>query len=45
MRLLVAYPLALFYVAFGIMGVFSSRGSGAAAGVAAGLGAKVPGGS
>lgn len=28
MRLLVAYPLALFYVGFGIMGVFSSRGSG-----------------
>ncbi|KAK3682355.1 hypothetical protein B0T22DRAFT_494088 [Podospora appendiculata] len=27
MRLLVAYPLALFYVGFGIMGVFSSRGS------------------
>lgn len=34
MRLLVAYPLALFYVAFGIMGVFSSRGSGVAAKVA-----------
>lgn len=28
-RGLVAYPLALFYVGFGIMGVFSSRGSGA----------------
>ena len=28
MRALVAYPLALFYVGFGIMGVFSSRGSG-----------------
>ncbi|EOO03282.1 putative golgi membrane protein [Phaeoacremonium minimum UCRPA7] len=28
MRGLVAYPLALFYVGFGIMGVFSSRGSG-----------------
>lgn len=25
-RFLVAYPLALFYVGFGIMGVFSSRG-------------------
>ncbi|KAM7215235.1 hypothetical protein V8F06_009373 [Rhypophila decipiens] len=41
MRLLVAYPLALFYVAFGIMGVFSSRGSG---GAAAAVGGKVPGG-
>ena len=29
MRPLVAYPLALFYVGFGIMGIFSSRGSGA----------------
>lgn len=29
MRLLVAYPLALFYVGFGIMAIFSSRGSGA----------------
>lgn len=28
MRALVAYPLALFYVGFGIMGVFSSNGSG-----------------
>ncbi|PKS10982.1 hypothetical protein jhhlp_002741 [Lomentospora prolificans] len=28
MRALVAYPLALFYAGFGIMGVFSSRGSG-----------------
>lgn len=28
MRGLVAYPLALFYVGFGIMSVFSSRGSG-----------------
>lgn len=27
MRALVAYPLALFYVGFGIMGIFSSRGS------------------
>ncbi|KAI5288397.1 Protein yipf5 [Ascosphaera acerosa] len=30
MRFLVAYPLALFYVVFGIMGIFSSKGSGAA---------------
>ena len=29
MRPLVAYPLMLFYVGFGIMGIFSSRGSGA----------------
>lgn len=28
MRGLVAYPLALFYCGFGIMGIFSSRGSG-----------------
>ncbi|KAH8204425.1 hypothetical protein TruAng_001341 [Truncatella angustata] len=28
MRGLVAYPLALFYVGFGIMSIFSSRGSG-----------------
>ncbi|QSZ30084.1 hypothetical protein DSL72_004604 [Monilinia vaccinii-corymbosi] len=28
MRGLVAYPLALFYVGFGIMGIFSSRGVG-----------------
>jgi hypothetical protein len=28
MRFLVAYPLALFYIVFGIMGIFSSRGSG-----------------
>ena len=28
MRPLVAYPLMLFYVGFGIMGIFSSRGSG-----------------
>ena len=27
-RPLVAYPLMLFYVGFGIMGIFSSRGSG-----------------
>jgi hypothetical protein len=27
MRGLVAYPLAMFYVGFGIMGIFSSRGS------------------
>ncbi|CAK7207570.1 hypothetical protein SEUCBS139899_010380 [Sporothrix eucalyptigena] len=31
MRALVAYPLALFYVGFGIMSVFSSRGSGSMA--------------
>lgn len=35
MRVLVAYPLALFYVGFGIMGVFSSRGSGSLAAAAA----------
>jgi protein YIPF5/7 len=29
MRLLVAYPLALFYVGFGIMAIFGSRGVGA----------------
>ncbi|OAA53799.1 golgi membrane protein [Niveomyces insectorum RCEF 264] len=41
MRALVAYPLALFYVGFGIMGVFSSRGSGSMAKViAARTGAK-----
>lgn len=34
MRGLVAYPLALFYVGFGIMGIFSSRGSGNMAGKA-----------
>ncbi|KAK1828506.1 hypothetical protein QBC39DRAFT_358911 [Podospora conica] len=34
MRGLVAYPLAMFYVGFGIMGVFSSRGSGTFAKVA-----------
>lgn len=28
MRALVAYPLALFYVGFGLMGLFSSRGVG-----------------
>jgi len=28
MRLLVAYPLALFYTGFGIMSIFSSRGIG-----------------
>lgn len=28
MRGLVAYPLALFYVGFGIMSIFSSRGRG-----------------
>lgn len=41
MRALVAYPLALFYVGFGIMGVFSSRGSGAAG---LRVGVPVPGG-
>ena len=34
MRFLVAYPLALFYFGFGIMSVFSSRGSGSLAKVA-----------
>ncbi len=29
MRGLVAYPLGLFYTGFGIMGIFSSKGSGA----------------
>jgi len=29
MRMLVAYPLALFYVGFGLLAIFSSRGSGA----------------
>ncbi|KAM3561179.1 hypothetical protein MY1884_002525 [Beauveria asiatica] len=37
MRALVAYPLALFYVGFGIMGIFSSRGSGSLANAAAKL--------
>ncbi|PNY25176.1 Golgi membrane protein [Tolypocladium capitatum] len=37
MRGLVAYPLALFYVGFGIMGIFSSRGSGSLANAAARL--------
>jgi hypothetical protein len=37
MRVLVAYPLALFYVGFGIMGIFSSRGSGSLAKAAAQL--------
>ncbi|KAI1632919.1 hypothetical protein F4809DRAFT_58222 [Biscogniauxia mediterranea] len=31
MRALVAYPLMLFYVGFGIMSIFSSRGSGSLA--------------
>ena len=35
MRGLVAYPLALFYVGFGIMSIFSSRGSGSLANAAA----------
>lgn len=30
MRALVAYPLALFYAGFGLMGIFSSRGAGVA---------------
>lgn len=34
MRGLVAYPLALFYAGFGIMGIFSSRGSGSLGNVA-----------
>jgi len=37
MRGLVAYPLALFYVGFGIMGIFSSRGSGGLGKVATGI--------
>ena len=37
MRGLVAYPLALFYVGFGIMGIFSSRGSKLPANLKAGL--------
>lgn len=37
MRGLVAYPLALFYVGFGIMSVFSSRGAGSLANAAAKL--------
>lgn len=37
MRGLVAYPLALFYGCFGIMGIFSSRGSGVLTKVATGL--------
>ncbi|KAF5242145.1 hypothetical protein FANTH_8777 [Fusarium anthophilum] len=39
MRGLVAYPLALFYVGFGIMGIFSSRGSGTFSNAAAKLNA------
>lgn len=39
MRGLVAYPLALFYVGFGIMGIFSSRAGAGSAG--AGLQGKV----
>ena len=37
MRGLVAYPLGLFYAGFGIMVIFSSKGSG-------GLGGRVGGG-
>ncbi|KAF2139271.1 uncharacterized protein K452DRAFT_232278 [Aplosporella prunicola CBS 121167] len=36
MRGLVAYPLGLFYVGFGIMGIFSSRGTGSLAAKTAG---------
>ena len=36
MRGLVAYPLALFYVGFGIMAIFSSRGMGSLAAMKAG---------
>lgn len=36
MRGLVAYPLALFYVGFGIMAIFSSRGTGSLAAMKAG---------
>lgn len=39
MRGLVAYPLALFYVGFGIMGIFSSRGSGNMSKIVGGAGA------
>jgi len=37
MRGLVAYPLALFYVGFGIMAIFSSRGTGSLAAMKAGV--------
>jgi hypothetical protein len=37
MRGLVAYPLGLFYVGFGIMGIFSSRGGGGGVGAGGGL--------
>jgi hypothetical protein len=40
MRGLVAYPLALFYAGFGIMAIFSSRGSGPLSGAAAAAAAK-----
>ncbi len=40
MRGLVAYPLGLFYVGFGIMGIFSSRGGGVGVG-GGGLAGKV----
>ena len=40
MRGLVAYPLALFYVGFGIMAIFSSRGSGGLEAMKAGAGGK-----
>lgn len=35
MRGLVAYPVALFYVGFGIMGIFSSKGASGFAAVTA----------
>ena len=38
MRGLVAYPLALFYVGFGIMGIFSSRAVGSSGGSGGGGG-------
>lgn len=41
MRLLVAYPLALFYCVFGIMSIFSSRGGGAGTQQANNLAGKV----
>jgi hypothetical protein len=41
MRGLVAYPLGLFYVGFGIMSIFSSRGSGSLANAAARTAARI----
>ncbi|KAH8895460.1 Golgi integral membrane protein [Thozetella sp. PMI_491] len=37
MRVLVAYPVALFYVGFGIITIFNSRGNGTLAKAAAGM--------